>query len=147
MFMLVLGALLGFTVVIIILANVIGAGVDQAKGEDPMQAAAVKARIKPVAQVNVGAATTDKPAAPAAPRSGKEVFGAVCTACHSTGAAGAPKVGDKAAWAPRAAQGLDTLIKHAINGKGAMPPRGGNPSVTDDEIKATIEYMLKETGV
>lgn len=147
MFMLVLGALLAFTVIIIVMANVIGGSAEGDKGVDPMQQAAVAERIKPVAQVNVGEAASAKPAAPAAPRSGKEVFGAVCTACHSTGAAGAPKVGDKAAWEPRVAQGIDTLVKNAINGKGAMPPRGGNPSVTDEEIHATIEYMLKETGL
>ena len=112
-----------------------------------MRAAAIAERIKPVAQVNVGGAADAAPAVAAAPRSGKEVFDTVCMACHATGAAGAPKVGDKAAWAPRAAQGLDMLLNHAINGKGAMPPRGGNPGVTDDELKATIEYMLKETGL
>jgi cytochrome c5 len=147
MFMIVLGALVAFTVIIIVLANVVGSGSDAGKGVNEMQAAAIAERIKPVARVNVGAASTEVAAAPAAARSGKEVFGAVCTACHSTGAAGAPKVGDKAAWEPRVAQGMDALMHSAINGKGAMPPRGGNPAVTDEELKATIEYMLKETGL
>jgi cytochrome c5 len=147
MFMIVLGALLAFTVIIIVLANMVGGDTDAGKGGSEMQAAAIAERIKPVAQVNVGGAASEAPAAPAAPRSGKEVFGSVCTACHSTGAAGAPKVGDKAAWEPRAAQGMDALMHSAINGKNAMPPRGGNPTVTDEELKATIEYMLKETGL
>jgi cytochrome c5 len=147
MFMMVLGALLAFTVIIIIMANVVGSGVDAEKAADPMKAAAVAKRIEPLAQVNVGGSSTAAPAAPAAPRSGKEVFSTVCSACHSTGAAGAPKVGDKAAWAPRAAKGIDALLQSAENGKGAMPPRGGNPSVTNDELRATIEYMLKETGL
>jgi len=92
--------------------------------------------------------TSDAPAAAAstAARSGKEVYGAVCQACHATGVAGSPKFGDKKAWEPRVATGLDSLMHSAINGKGAMPARGGNPSVTDDELKATIIYMTKEAG-
>ena len=93
-------------------------------------------------------ATSDAPvvAASTAARSGKEVYAAVCQACHATGVAGSPKLGDKAAWEARAATGLDALMTTAINGKGAMPARGGNPAVTDDELKATIIYMLKESG-
>jgi len=92
--------------------------------------------------------TSDAPAAaaPTAARSGKEVYGAVCQACHATGVAGSPKFGDKKAWEPRVATGLDSLMHSAMNGKGAMPARGGNPSVTDDELKATIIYMTKEAG-
>jgi cytochrome c5 len=65
----------------------------------------------------------------------------VCSACHATGVAGAPKVGDKAAWAPRAAQGIDALTASAIHGKGAMPPKGGS-SASDAEIKAVVTYMV-----
>lgn len=93
--------------------------------------------------------TSDAPVAAAtstAARSGKEVYAAVCQACHATGVAGSPKFGDKAAWEPRVATGLDALMNTAINGKGAMPARGGNPSVTDAELKATILYMTKEAG-
>lgn len=147
MFMVVLGALVAFTVVIIVLANLVGSGVDAGKGVSEMQAAAIAERIKPVGQVNVGAAGAEvAAAAPAAPRSGKEVFTAHCFACHGTGAAGAPKVGDKGAWQPRVGQGIDGLLKSAINGKGAMPPRGGS-TASDDELKAAIEHMLKETGL
>lgn len=146
MFMVVLGALLAFTVVIIVLANVVGGDAGANKGGSEMQATAIAERIKPVAQVNVGAAGAQAAAAPAAPRSGKEVVTAHCFACHGTGAAGAPKIGDKAAWQPRAAQGIETLLKSAINGKNAMPPRGGS-TASDDELKGAIEYMLKETGL
>ena len=69
------------------------------------------------------------------------LYNQVCSACHATGVAGAPKVGDKAAWAPRAAQGIDTLTASAIKGKGAMPPKGGS-SASDADIKAVVTYMV-----
>ena len=68
-----------------------------------------------------------------------------CAACHATGAAGAPKTGDKAAWKDRIAAGMDTMVKHAIEGKGAMPPKGGRPNLSDDKIKALVEYMVNES--
>jgi len=68
-----------------------------------------------------------------------------CMACHASGAAGAPKTGDKAAWKARIAQGMDTLVKHAIDGKGAMPPKGGRSNLTDAQIKAAVEYMVAES--
>ena len=67
-------------------------------------------------------------------------------ACHASGVAGAPKLGDKAAWDPRVATGVDTLVSVVISGKGAMPPRGGNPATTDEEIRAAVVHMLQETG-
>ncbi|WP_287669102.1 c-type cytochrome [Accumulibacter sp.] len=63
-------------------------------------------------------------------------------ACHASGAAGAPKAGDKAAWAPRIATGSAALIKSAINGKNAMPPKGGNPDLSDAEVKAAVEHLV-----
>lgn len=68
-----------------------------------------------------------------------------CMACHATGAAGAPKTGDKAAWKARIAQGMDTLIKNATVGKGAMPPKGGRPNLTDAQMKSVVEYMVAES--
>jgi len=68
-----------------------------------------------------------------------------CAACHMTGAAGAPKTGDKAAWEVRLAAGVDTLVKNAIKGKGAMPPKGGRPNLTEAQIKSAVEYMLAES--
>ncbi len=92
----------------------------------------------PPAPEQVAAAAA--PAA-AAPTDGKGVFDTTCTACHSTGAAGAPKFGDKAAWAPRIAQGKNTLYASALKGKGAMPPKGGNTALSDDAVKAAVDYM------
>ena len=75
---------------------------------------------------------------------GKKLYASVCTACHGAGIAGAPKFGDKAAWAPRIAEGLDTLYQHAINGyqgkNGVMPPKGGS-SASDDDVKAAVRYI------
>lgn len=78
---------------------------------------------------------------------GKAVYDRSCAACHSTGAAGAPKVGDLAAWAPRVKTGAAGLFISATKGKGVMPPRGGNPALTDSEIKAVIGYMMAQAGV
>lgn len=71
---------------------------------------------------------------------GKKVYAAACAACHDTGAAGAPKLGDKAAWAPRIKQGTDALYNSALKGKGAMPPKGGS-GASDAEVKAAVDYM------
>lgn len=78
---------------------------------------------------------------------GKSVYGKTCAMCHAAGVAGAPKPGDKADWAPRIAQGKDTLYKHAIEGftgpdGGIMPPKGGNPALTDEQVHATVDWML-----
>lgn len=77
---------------------------------------------------------------------GKSVFGKVCAMCHAVGAAGSPKPGDKADWGPRIAQGKDVLYKHALEGftgaKGQMPARGANASLSDDEVKAAVDYMV-----
>ena len=83
-------------------------------------------------------------AAPVAsgPRSGADVYTASCSACHGTGAAGAPKMGDTAAWAPRTAKGLDTLLTNAINGINGMPPRGLCMDCSDDELKEAVEHMV-----
>lgn len=68
-----------------------------------------------------------------------------CAACHMSGAAGAPKTGDKAAWKARIAAGMDTMVTNAIKGKGAMPPKGGRPNLTDAQIKAVVKYMVAES--
>jgi cytochrome c5 len=70
------------------------------------------------------------------------VYNTVCGACHNTGAANAPKAGDKAAWAPRLGQGKDALYKSAIGGKGAMPPKGGAADLSDGEIKAAVDHLI-----
>ncbi len=78
----------------------------------------------------------------AGPRTGESIYKTSCSACHGTGAAGAPKFGDAAAWGPRAANGIDALLKSATSGKGAMPPKGMCMDCSADELKNTIEYML-----
>jgi cytochrome c5 len=107
---------------------------------------AVAARIQPLARVEFGDGKTTAGAV----RSGEEVYKAVCAACHAQGIAGAPKVGDNAAWAPHVKEGLATLVKNAISGvqspKGVMPPRGGNPSLSDWEVTAAVVYMANQSG-
>jgi cytochrome c5 len=92
---------------------------------------------EPAPQQSAAAA---KPAA----ADGKQVFDSTCTACHATGVAGAPKLGDKAAWAPRVQQGMDTLMQSALKGKNAMPPKGGNGSLSDAQVQAAVEYMVNQ---
>ena len=122
---------------------------------------AVAARIKPVgstpeiekgpsplapapAPVAVAAAPGgEKAAAPAA--NGKAVYDASCMACHAAGVAGAPKPGDKAAWAPRIGAGMAAMQASVIKGKGVMPPKGGNPALSDADIKAAVDYMVAQS--
>ncbi len=73
---------------------------------------------------------------------GEKTFNTICTGCHSTGALGAPKLGDKAAWAPRIAQGMEVLYNSALKGKNSMPAKGGNPSLSDADVKATVDYIV-----
>jgi cytochrome c5 len=113
--------------------------------------------IKPVGQVYIAGepgapeATAAEPvaasgeAASAEPKSGEQVYQANCIACHGTGAAGAPKMGDAAAWAPRIAKGIDALLKSATNGLNAMPPKGLCMTCSEDELKSAIEYMVSNS--
>ncbi len=126
------------------IAPLAAAGSDK-PATDPMVQAAIEESIKPVGQVNVGSVPAPAPAAETAAVDGESVFKGTCSACHATGAAGAPKVGDKAAWAPRIKQGIDTLLKHATGGYKAMPPRGGNASLSDEAVKAAIKYMVSKS--
>jgi len=79
-------------------------------------------------------------------RSGKEIVDSLCISCHGTGANGAPKIGDKKAWAARAEKGLTGLTKSALQGIRQMPAHGGNPSLTDTEIERAITYMVNQSG-
>ena len=114
-----------------------GAGTDEANDST------VAKRIAPLAQVTVRDAN-----APRVYKTGEEVFKAVCSTCHATGAAGAPKFGDSSAWAPRIAQGYDTLVHTALTGKGAMPARGGTTpdDYSDYEIARAVVYMANHGG-
>ncbi|MDD2741495.1 MAG: c-type cytochrome [Rhodocyclaceae bacterium] len=96
-------------------------------------------RIQPVAKFELAKAA---PAAAAGPKDGATIYNSVCGACHNTGVANAPKLDDKAAWAPRIATGNEALYKSVIGGKGAMPPKGGAADLSDDEIKGTVDYIL-----
>lgn len=92
----------------------------------------------------------DQPAAPAAAaagpaRSGKEIWKGTCQVCHATGLLGAPKFGDKAAWAPRIAKGMDTLKDHALHGFNEMPPKGGNEALSDEDVVKALEYMVAQS--
>ena len=77
-----------------------------------------------------------------ATKSGEEVYNGICFSCHNSGVAGAPKLGDRAAWSQRIPEGVDTLVLSVINGKGAMPPKGGETTLNEKEIKAAVEYMV-----
>lgn len=107
-----------------------------------------KTEVPPPAAVVAPAAA---PVADTAADGGKgaELFKKTCAMCHQTGVAGAPKLGDKADWGPRIAQGQETLYKHAIEGfngaKGAMPAKGGNPALSDDEMKVIVDFMIAKS--
>ena len=100
---------------------------------------AVAARIQPVGKVEFGAAGA------AAAKSSEDLVQEVCAACHQAGVANAPKLGDKAAWAPRLKLGLDGLLQSVVKGKGAMPPRAGT-SLTDAELAGTVVFMANQAG-
>ena len=99
--------------------------------------------IKPVAQLNFKDASGPKEL-----QTGEQVYKAVCSSCHATGAAGAPKVGDAGAWAPRIAKGYDSLMTSVLKGKGAMPARGGSSpaDISDYELGRAVVYMANASG-
>ena len=144
----VLAVLVIVAFVFFFLADTVTDDIATSPEEDARMQAKIAENIKPVGEVNVGTAPAPAaaPVAAAGPRSGEDVFNAHCAACHGTGAAGAPKVGDSAAWAPRAAQGVDTLLTHATNGLNAMPPKGTCAECSSEELKNAIEYMLSKSG-
>ncbi len=98
-------------------------------------------RIQPLARVEMQKAVVKTDSKP---RDGLTVYNAICKACHEGGLAGAPKTGDKAAWAPRLAIGNAALLKSAANGKNAMPARGGAADLSDAELKAAVDYLVKQ---
>jgi len=112
-------------------------------GSNAQTAEAVAARLKPVADEGF---TLKDANAPKVLQSGEAIYTSTCQACHGTGAAGAPKVGDNAGWAARLAQGYDTVVKHAIEGLRAMPAKGGNPDLDDVEVARAVVYMANKSG-
>jgi cytochrome c5 len=135
-------------------------GGDKSRASATMSDKAIAERIAPVG--SVPAAAIDKGASPlvpvpaavavvaagdagkAAAPDGKAVYDASCQACHAAGVAGAPKLGDKAAWGPRLGTGAAALLTSAIKGKNAMPPKGGNLTLPDGDVKAAVDYMVSQ---
>ncbi|HRO62846.1 c-type cytochrome [Thermomonas sp.] len=125
------------------------------KSETPAPAAesAPAAEAPPVAAAETApapeAANATPDAAVAGDEAGKKTYGATCALCHASALAGAPKPGDKVAWGPRIAQGKDTLYTHALEGytgnTGVMPARGGNASLSDDDVKAAVDFMVAQS--
>ncbi|KVO90008.1 c-type cytochrome [Burkholderia ubonensis] len=130
-------------VLIILFATYANVAFRSGAGTDALSDEQVAKRIAPLAQVDVKDAN-----APRTYKTGEEVYKAVCVTCHGTGAAGAPKFGSKDDWVPRISQGFDTLLKTALAGKGAMPPRGGTSpdDYSDYEIARAIVYMANNDG-
>ena len=157
-FLLVLGILVGVTVGLIIIARIIAANTSVAnRAEDPVYERQVEERIQPVARVAIAgqdntalappAAAPAVAATAAADLTGEQAYNQACVACHGAGVAGAPKFGDKAAWAPRIAQGMDTLHNHALQGfqgkAGLMPPKGGRTDLSDQSVVNGVDYIVE----
>ncbi|NVH73923.1 cytochrome c5 family protein [Paraburkholderia sp. JPY432] len=143
---LIAAVIAGFAVpiiIIVLLAVYVDNSTRTGAGTDSLAEAEVNSRIHPIARVEIRDAN-----APRVYKSGEEVYKAVCSACHASGAAGAPKFTNTADWAPRIAQGFDTLWHTALSGKGAMPPRGGTSpdDYSDFEIARAVVYMANNSG-
>ncbi len=146
-FFALMGGLAVFAILLVIIAGNLTSDVSDYKPEE-----IVLENIKPVGQVYI-AGESEPEAAPAAdtavassgPKSGEEVYNGSCMSCHGTGAAGAPKLGDKAAWTPRIAAGMDSMLANAINGLNAMPPKGLCMACSDAEIQGAVEYMVSNS--
>jgi cytochrome c5 len=158
-FMLVLGILFAFMIAMYFLANhITDASHDMDMRSSKIEQQMIEQRLAPVGQDAIAgqtpppsqqqAAATAKPAK-SEPKSGKEIWEGTCSACHGTGAAGAPKIGDKKAWAPRIAKGLKTLEQHALHGFQSnglvMPAKGGNPGLSDAEVIKAMKYMVDQS--
>lgn len=160
-FSLVIGVLFGVAILLYALATGLGTDQLQQLEGEPLQIAAVDERTRPFARVAVAGqdnaalqiAEASSASAPAVglpvPKNGEELYNAACSACHAQGIGGAPRIGDKAAWAPRIAQGKDTLYKHSIEGfqgsAGLMPPKGGRVDLADDLIRHGVDYMVERS--
>ncbi|MDK6202933.1 hypothetical protein RP300_00287 [Oligella urethralis] len=142
--MLKVGALVFIVPIIVIIflikMNLDNGGTDRASMAPEM----VLSRIAPVAHYNTGAPLPETKAAE--PLTGEQLYSKLCMTCHDTGLSGAPIKGDESAWAPRIAQGADTLFKHSLEGFNAMPAKGGDLSLSDDEVKNAVVFMVNASG-
>ena len=127
-------------ITIILLVNYVAFGDKPAAGSDGMTEQAVNKRIQPLGMVEIRDASDV-----ASLKTGVQVYEAVCAACHTSGAAGAPKLGDTAAWGTRVATGYEALLTSAIKGKGAMGAQGGG-DYSDYEIARAVVHMANESG-
>jgi len=140
---LVVVVLLAFLVpilLIVMVVQMVTGGLNVEPGGRAMSEDAVAQRLKPVGDVVLAEAGPT-----GGVRGGEEVVKGVCQVCHGAGLLGAPKIGDKAAWRPRLAQGLSALHEHAIKGIRTMPAKGGNASLSDAEVSAAVDYMLSQS--
>jgi cytochrome c5 len=153
MFPLVIGALVALTVLLVIIAMTLDSRDDVYVPSGQTRTEVLLDRLSPIGQVQFGGpeevAMAEEEDAPADPRSGSTVYAAICAACHDSGAAGAPRMDDAGAWEDRLAErGIDGLHQSVINGRGAMPARGGGgDGYSDDELRSSVEYILEEVGV
>ncbi len=155
-FSMLLAGLVGLTFVLFVLAQMVGALVPKDKVAPRAQAEqqeTVADRIQPVGKLLIAGGAGDKIMDAVIPKAnaadGKAVYAQTCQVCHAAGVAGAPKLGDKAAWKDRIPQGKDKLYEHAIKGfqgkVGFMPAKGGNMALPDADVKAAVDYMLSQT--
>lgn len=159
-------------VIIVLLAHLVTTNIRVTENNPGLSEEAIAKRLKPVGDVAImskaereaklaaeksaaaeapkpealakAPAGTPAPAAKTEGAQGKPVYDSACSACHTAGVAGAPKLGDKAAWAARLKSGMDTLYASALKGKGAMPPKGGNLSLADADVKAAVDFMVNQ---
>jgi cytochrome c5 len=129
-------------VIIVLLVHLVTGGMRYEKDSLEMSPEAIAKRIQPVANINIEAAARGGQTA----RSGEDIYKSVCTACHATGVANAPKFGNKGDWAPRIQRGRKALVQSALKGKGAMPPRGGAADLSDAEVERAVVYMADAGG-
>ncbi|WP_423679163.1 MULTISPECIES: c-type cytochrome [unclassified Undibacterium] len=143
---LIVAILAGFLVPIIAIVLLVQYVANDKKvgaGSSAQTPEAIAARIQPVADQGF---TFKDNSGPKQLQSGEAVYKMVCSACHDSGAAGAPKFGDAAAWAPRIAQGYDTVLTHALGGLRAMPAKGGNPDLDDVEVARAVVHLANAGG-
>ena len=128
-------------IIIILLVNLVTTGDQVGAGSNTLTPEAIQNRIAPVAKLELVDAS-----GPKVFKTGAQVYKAVCAGCHDSGAAGAPKFADAAAWAGPNATGLQSMVANVVKGKGAMPAKGGNPALDDFEIERAVVYMANSAG-